>query len=167
MSGSDAYGVPAVDKSGIYPVQYTGGPAAQQPEPGSARSGSGSSSQSSGFQVDSDGVRAQAATLAQCADRAAQVVDRLRASLEAGGMPWGTDDLGKQFGRGYAGPANQGFGSIAGIPQSLIDVANELASQADGYDSREGQIAEAFHRIGQGGTSGDSGAPDRAPAAES
>lgn len=157
---SDAYGVPAVNKSGIYETQYAGGPAAQQPAPGAPRPGSGSSSKSPGFRVNTDGVRAQAAILAQCAERAAQVVDRLRASLDAGGMPWGTDDMGKKFGHEYTGPANQGFASIAGIPQALAEVANELAAQADRYDQVEQHTARQLYQLGQGGSEG-------SPAAES
>lgn len=162
MPGSDADGVPAVSKSGIYPTQYTGGPAARQPASGAAKPASGtSSSPSPGLQVNSDGVRAQAAALAQCAGQAARVLDRLRGSLEAGGMPWGTDDMGKTFGHQYTGPANQGFASIAGIPQALVDVANELAAQAHGYDAIDRHAAEAFNRTGRGATS------DGSPAAGS
>lgn len=167
MPGSDSYGVPAVSKSGIYETQYAGGPPAQQPAPGAPRPGSGSRSPGSGFQVNTDGVRAQAEALAQCAERAAAVVDRLRSSLDAGGMPWGTDDMGKKFGHEYTGPANQGFASIAGIPQALAEVANELAAQADRYDKIEQHTAGQFRQLGQGGSGGSGGSegPKSSPVA--
>ena len=152
MSGSGAYSAPSVDESGIYHSEYTGGPAAAQPAGGGAsNSGSGSSSPSTGFQVDSDGVRAQAAALAQCADQASQVFTNLRNALVSGGMPWGTDDLGKKFGHGYTGPANQGFASIAGLGTALANVASTLAAQADNFDQLEQHLADSFNGTGQGG----------------
>lgn len=149
MSSSDAYPAPSVDTSGLYPVEYKGGPAAKQPAKGSpaAGSGSGAGGRSSGFEVHSDGVRAQAAALAECADRAASVLDRLRAALEAEGMCWGSDDLGKKFGHSYTGPANQGFGSIGDVPKSLAAVANELVRQANAYDALEGHTVEQVQGI--------------------
>lgn len=148
MSSSDAYPVPSVDRSGLYPAEYKGGPAAKQPEKGASAAGSGSGGgPSPGFEVHSDGVRAQAAALAECADRAAAVLDRLRAALEAEGMCWGSDDLGKKFGHSYTGPANQGFASIGDVPKSLTQVANELVRQANAYDALEGHTVEQVQGI--------------------
>lgn len=150
MSNSGSYSAPNVPETGIYHSQYTGGPAAAQPAGGGAtRSGSESSGAGSGFQVSPSGMRAQASEIAQCADQAAGVLNRLRSALEAGGMPWGTDDMGKTFGQKYTGPANQGFASIAGLPAALANVANELAGQADTYDRLEQGAAEAINRIGR------------------
>lgn len=162
MSNSDAYPAPSVNESGIYHTEYTGGPAAPQPTRGGVpRSGGGSAPPGSGFEVDSDGVRSQAAALARCGERAAQVLDSLRGTLEASGEPWGTDDLGKQFGHGYTGPANQGFASIAGLGAALVNVANELVAQANTYDAVEQHITESINRIGgpdAAGTGSPSGA---------
>jgi uncharacterized protein YukE len=98
--------------------------------------------------VDSDGVRAQAAIIAECGDRIAQVLNGLRATLEAAGEPWGTDDLGQKFGSQFTGPANQGFASLAGLGTALANVASQLAAQADAYDQAEGQITDALNSVG-------------------
>lgn len=164
MSASNgAYSAPAVDSSGIYATQWTGGPAATQPSSGGvSNSGSGGSGTAASFQVDSDGVRAQAAIIAQCGDQIAQVLSGLRATLEAAGEPWGTDDLGQKFGSEYTGPANQGFASLAGLGTALANVASQLVAQADAYDQLEEQIAGTFNAIGdervRGGSIGGSGA---------
>lgn len=155
MSSSGAYSVPPVDESGIYPTEYAGGPAAQQPAGGGAgKSGSGSGSPGTGFEVDSDGVRARAAALAQAGDQAAQVLMNLRSALVSGGMPWGTDDLGAKFGHSYTGPANQGFASIAGFGTALANVASMLAAQADNYDALEKQMTDSFNKMAEGGNAG-------------
>ena len=147
MSSGGTYSSPSVDESGIYRTQWSGGPAAKQPAGGGASGGSGSSSSGSGFQVESDGVRSQAAILAECGDRAAQVLSSLRATLTGGGEPWGTDDLGQKFGASYTGPANQGFASIAGLGAALANVANELAAQAENYDTVEQHLTEMFGKL--------------------
>lgn len=154
MSSRDSFPVPSVNETGIYHTQYTGGPPAAQPDRGgAAKSGGGSAPPpGSGFSVDTAGMRAQAAILARCGDQAAQVFDRLRSALEAGGMPWGTDDLGKEFGKRYPGPANQGFASIAGLPAGLVNVANELIGQAGTYDAVEQHITESIRKIGGSGS---------------
>lgn len=160
-TSSGAYSAPTVDASGIYPTQWTGGPAATQPSTGGAsNSGSGGSGTAASFQVDSDGVRAQAAIIAECGDRIAQVMSGLRATLEAAGEPWGTDDMGQKFGSQYTGPANQGFASLAGLGSALASVASQLVAQADAYDQVEQQITETFNSMGQdagaaGGAGGD------------
>jgi uncharacterized protein YukE len=157
-SSSGAYSAPSVDESGIYQTQWTGGAAAKQPASGGAsNSGSGGSSSSSpGFQVDGDGVRAQAATLAQCGEQIAQVLTNLRATLTSGGEPWGTDDMGQKFGASYTGPANQGFASVAGLGAALTNVANELAAQADSYDQLDQQISDSIGSMATGGSAGSS-----------
>lgn len=163
MSGSGgSFSAPAVDASGIYATQWTGGPAATQPSSGGAsNSGSGGSSGSgASFQVESDGVRAQAAVIAQCGERIAQVLDQLRATLTSGGEPWGTDEMGQKFGAQYTGPANQGFASLAGLGTALTSVANQLMAQADAYDKAEGQITDAFksiHTASEGAAAGGAG----------
>lgn len=157
MPSSDAYSPPPVNESAIYHAQYAGGPAAQQPDRGGAsRSGGGSASSAPEFRVDSDGVRSRAAELARCGERAAQVIERLRSALESGGMPWGTDELGKRFGHSYTGPANQGFASIAGLGAALVNVAGELAAQADDYDALEQHITGAIGRTGRQDATGSS-----------
>lgn len=150
---SDAFPVPPVNETGIYHTEYAGGPPAVQPDrAGAATSSGGSASPSSGFAVDTAGMRSQASALAECGNRAAQVLDRLRSALESGGMPWGTDDLGKAFGHKYTGPANQGFASIAGLPAGLVNVANELIGQAGTYDAVEQHITESIRKIGGSGS---------------
>lgn len=156
-----SFSAPTVDSSGIYQTQWTGGDAAAQPAAGGA-TGSGSGSGGSGssapsFQVDGDGVRAQAAIIAQCGEQIAQVLTSLRAALQGGGEPWGTDDMGKKFGASYTGPANQGFASLAGLGTALTNVANQLVAQADAYDQLEGQIADAFNSIGPDSPGGPAG----------
>lgn len=149
-TSSGAYSAPTVDASGIYATQWTGGPAATQPSSGGAsNSGSGGSGTATSFQVDSDGVRAQAAIIAECGDRIAQVLSGLRATLAAAGEPWGTDEMGQKFGSQYTGPANQGFASLAGLGTALADVASRLAAQADAYDQLEEQITDTFNSIGK------------------
>ncbi|MBR7825148.1 hypothetical protein KDK95_02435 [Actinospica sp. MGRD01-02] len=158
---SGAYSAPSVDESGIYQTEYTGGPAAQQPAGGGASGSSGGGGGSSpSFQVQSDGMRAQAAVIADCGSRAAQVLTNLRAALVSGGEPWGTDDLGKKFGHSYTGPANQGFASIAGLGAALTNVANLLAAQADNYDKVEQHLTDRMNKIGEslGGAAAGSGA---------
>lgn len=148
MSSSGAYSSPSVDESGIYKTEWSGGPAAKQPAGGGASgSGSGGSSSGTGFQVESDGVRAQAAILAQCGEQVAEVLAKLRATLVAGGEPWGTDDLGQKFGASYTGPANQGFASIAGLGTALANVANELVAQAASYDTVEAKLTDTFGKL--------------------
>jgi hypothetical protein len=165
------YSTPTVDESGIYATQWSGGPAAVQPAADKAGGGSssGGAGAGAGFQVDSDGVRSQAAILAQCGDQLAQVLNGLRATLEAGGEPWGTDDLGQKFGENYTKPANQGFASIAGLGTALANVANELVAQADAYDQVERQITARLTSITPrtGPATGPSGAgsPDGSGAA--
>ncbi|HET9170660.1 MAG TPA: hypothetical protein VFN97_14565 [Actinospica sp.] len=149
-TSSGAYSAPSIDESGIYQTEWTGGPGAKQPAGGGASGGSGSGGGSSpSLQVQSDGVRSQAAILADCGSRVAQVLTALRATLTSGGEPWGTDDLGQKFGHSYTGPANQGFASIAGLGAALTNVANLLAAQADNYDALEQHLAEGFGRLGE------------------
>jgi uncharacterized protein YukE len=150
-----------VDASGIYQTQWTGGPAAKQPAGGGAGGGaSGSGSPGPGFQVDSDGIRQQAATIADCGQQIAQVLDNLRAALTSGGEPWGNDDLGQQFGASYTDPANQGFGSLAGLGTAVTNVANQLVTQANNYDGVEQHIANSFTSLnGQSGSAGSAGSP--------
>jgi hypothetical protein len=164
---SGAYSSPSVDESGIYRTQWSGGPGAKQPAGGGASGSSGSggaSGSGSGFEVESDGVRSQAATLAQCGEQVAHVLSSLRATLTAGGEPWGTDDLGQKFGAGYTGPANQGFASIAGLGAALTNVANALVSQADEYDALEQKLKDSFGTLNgplgesASGSTGSSGA---------
>ena len=156
--GGGAYSVPSVDASGIYPTQWTGGPAADQPAPGGSSGGSsGAGAPGSGFQVDSDGMRQQAATIADCGQQIAQVLTSLRAALTAGGEPWGDDDLGKQFGPSYTSPANKGFGSLASLGTAVTNVANQLAAQADNYDGVEQHITDTFNSLnGQSGSAAES-----------
>lgn len=159
--GGSAYSVPSVDASGIYQTQWTGGPAAKQPTGGGSGGGSSSSaSPGSGFQVHSDGMRQQAATIADCGQQIAQVLNNLRAALTSGGEPWGTDDLGKQFGPSYTDPANQGFGSLASLGTAVTNVANQLVTQADNYDGVEQHITDSFTGLkGQSGAAGSSAEP--------
>lgn len=161
MSSGGAYSAPSVDESGIYQTQWTGGPAAKQPAGGGAGgSGTGGASASGpGFRVDSDGMRSRAAVLAQCGEQIAQVLTNLRATLTAGGEPWGTDELAQRFGASYTGPANQGFASIAGLGAALANVAGRLAAQADRYDALDQQIADTFAGLG-GALGGSAGAAD-------
>jgi hypothetical protein len=110
-------------------------------------------------------MRAQAAILAQCGEQVAQVLTNLRAALVSGGEPWGTDDLGQKFGHSYAGPANQGFASIAGLAAALTNVANQLAAQADNYDALEQHLTNAFGTLaGQLGGSAEAGGSAAVPA---
>lgn len=154
-TNSGAYSAPTVDSSGIYATEWTGGDAAKQPAAGGAsNSGSGGSGTAASYQVDSDAVRAQAAIIAQCGDSIAQVLSTLRTTLESGGEPWGTDDLGQKFGGEYTGPANQGFASLAGLGTALANVANQLVAQADAYDQLEEQISGAFNSVDSGSGSG-------------
>jgi hypothetical protein len=155
-SGGQAYPVPPVDESGIYQVEWTGGPAAKQPAGGGVGGSSGGAGASGpGFEVESDAVRAQAAILAQCGEQIAQVFSTLRAALSSGGEPWGTDDMGQRFGTSYTGPANQGFASAAGLGAALTNVANELVAQANAYDDVEQALTERFRGIaGQLGGAG-------------
>lgn len=149
MSSGGAYAAPPVDESGIYQTQWTGGPAAKQPAGGGV-SGSGSGGRgasSPGFLVESDGMRSQAAVIARCGERIAQVLATLRATLVAGGEPWGTDEMAQKFGASYTGPANQGFASIAGLGAALTNVANQLVAQADRYDALDQQIADTFGKL--------------------
>lgn len=162
-SGGPAYSAPSVDESGIYHVEWTGGPAAKQPAGGGVggSSGGAGASASPGFEVESDGVRAQAAILAQCGEQVAQVFSTLRAALSSGGEPWGTDEMGQKFGTSYTGPANQGFASAAGLGTALANVANELVAQANQYDSVEEALTERFRgiagQVGGTGTGGSTG----------
>lgn len=158
-TSSGAYSAPTVDASGIYATQWTGGPAATQPASGGAsNAGPGGSGTATSFQVDSDGVRAQAAIIAECGDRIAQVLSGLRATLQGAGEPWGTDDMGQKFGSQYTGPANQGFASLAGLGTAMANVASQLVAQADAYDQLEEQITDTISSIGaDGGTGAGSG----------
>lgn len=145
----DKYSVPPVDESGIYQTQWTGGPAAKQPGGhGVSNKGSGGPGTSgTGFQVQTDGMRSQAAIIAQCGQQISEVLAQLRATLTAGGEPWGTDDLGQRFGSSYTGPANQGSASIAGLGAALVNVANELTAQADTYDAVEQHAVESCRKV--------------------
>lgn len=163
-SSGGTYSTPPVDESGIYQTEWTGGPAAKQPAGGGAGGSSGSAASSPGFQVDSDAVRAQAAILAECGDEIAQILTSLRGTLSGGGEPWGTDDLGQQFGPEYTGPANQGFASLAGLGTALANVANQLVAQADSYDELEEQLSGTISQIAQPDGTGSSGSAGSAGA---
>jgi uncharacterized protein YukE len=143
-----------VDASGIYATRTEGGEAAVQPQPpasgGGRSSGGGASGPGglgSGFQVDPSGVQSVASRIAQAGVSAAQVLTELRSALESAGEPWGTDDLGKNFGKGYTEHVNQGFASIATLGDALTGIANALVGTANAHQATEGEVTKAFAAV--------------------
>jgi hypothetical protein len=146
-----------VDASTVYETETEGG-AAATPAPSASGSGgsggSGTAATGSGFEIDTDAVRSIAGQIAAQGTAAAEVVERLRAALQAAGEPWGTEEIGKKFGHGYTGQVNQSFPALASLGSALAGIANGLVAHADSHDQVEAAVTQKLGSIANGGASG-------------
>lgn len=157
-SGAATYSAPDVDASTVYQTETQGG-AAATPAPsatgsGGSAGGSAGTTSGPGFSIDTDALQSIAGQIAAQGTAAAQVVSRLRAALEAAGEPWGTEDIGKQFGHGYTSQVNQSFPALASLGQALAGIANGLAADAQAHDQIDTAVAQRLSSVSTNGAAG-------------
>ncbi|MEV0032773.1 hypothetical protein [Nocardia sp. NPDC050793] len=87
--------------------------------------------------VDLDGLRAQGAAFEEIGDAMRATVERLRAGLAAEGKPWGDDEPGRAFERGYLPNSEQGMAGLAQTAETLREFGKRMRTTAGNFEGED------------------------------
>ncbi|PXY19807.1 hypothetical protein DI005_18495 [Prauserella sp. PE36] len=104
-----------------------------------------------GFEVDADRLGAHAAEFEGLAERATRIAADLRAGLEAGPTPWGTDAVGQSFAGAHEGPSSEVLRTLGELAGGLGDMGTRLSSAAGAYRSADTDAAGDLSDAGSAG----------------
>ncbi len=94
------------------------------------------------FDVEPETLRSGAAAFARTAPDIEDALTRLRSQLSALGEPWGDDEPGRAFAKGYEPNARALMEAIATLSEGTTSMGQGLAAMADRYE--RGDAASAI-----------------------
>ncbi|MFF5990340.1 WXG100 family type VII secretion target [Prauserella flavalba] len=104
-----------------------------------------------GFEVDAERLGAHAAEFEGLAERAARIAADLRACLEDGPAPWGSDAVGQSFAEAHEGPSSAVLGALGELAGGLGDMGSRFSSAAGTYRSADADAAGELSDAGSAG----------------